>query len=194
MCGTFILNDKQGNGTEVFWPVLGSAVKIALALGLHRDGTLFQGLSEHETEERRQVWWELVTYDRLQAMCFARPYATSNRASDTKLPHCDDEILSDFDIFHTAKYRLIALFEKVIDVQTQVAPVSQAAVKALDKEVEDCESSIWQQITGLRDSQKVVTRDSAPLGPDRGAAARPDDTSSSGMYERSLWTSQLTSR
>jgi hypothetical protein len=92
LCGTYILNDKResrifpgsvthflmatdGNGGEIFWPVLGSAIKVAQGvsiwyerptfpnnsnqLGLHRDGAAF-GLSELEIEERRLVWWELV--------------------------------------------------------------------------------------------------------------------------------------
>jgi hypothetical protein len=85
LCGTYILNDKResaaeaslmadGNGAEIFWPMLGAAVKTAQSvsvpytsarfpandqLGLHRDGTAF-GLSEYEIVERRQVWWEVV--------------------------------------------------------------------------------------------------------------------------------------
>jgi hypothetical protein len=64
----------DGNGAEIFWPMLGAAVKTAQSvslpytsailsaddqLGLHRDGTAF-GLSEYEIVERRQVWWEVV--------------------------------------------------------------------------------------------------------------------------------------
>jgi len=64
----------DGNGAELFWPILGSAVKIAQSvsphpivltvaesgqLGLHRDGEAF-GLSTYEVQERRQVWWEVV--------------------------------------------------------------------------------------------------------------------------------------
>lgn len=74
----------DGNGAEMFWPILGTAVKVAQSvsafnrfrarnrrgqklmnqLGLHRDGAAF-GLSEYEVAERRQVWWELVVSTRL---------------------------------------------------------------------------------------------------------------------------------
>lgn len=44
------------------------------------------GLSPYEVTERRQVYWEILTYDRLQALCFGRPCAFQNRASDTQYP------------------------------------------------------------------------------------------------------------
>lgn len=62
-------------------------------LGIHRDGSSF-GLSTRETEERRLVWWELVSSARLQATCFARPAGISGRDTDTKMPEaheCDSD-------------------------------------------------------------------------------------------------------
>lgn len=61
------------------------------------------------------LYWEILTYDRLQSMCFGRPSAFSNRASDTLFP--DDEMLiDDADGFHRSKYRLMEMMERVIDV------------------------------------------------------------------------------
>lgn len=114
LMGTYILNDKIGNSADVFWPILGTATRVAQSLGLHRDGLMF-GLSSYEVQERRMLYWEVLTYDRLQALCFGRPCAMSNRASDTLLP--DDEMLAgDDDGFHRSKYRLIEIMERVVDV------------------------------------------------------------------------------
>ncbi|WVQ79861.1 hypothetical protein IAT38_001961 [Cryptococcus sp. DSM 104549] len=140
LMGSYILNDKRGNGAEVFWPILGTAIKIAQSLGLHRDGSHF-GLSEYEIEERRQVWWEVVTYDRLQALCFGRPCSTSYKWSDTKMPEVS-ELIGDEDGFHRAKYGLMHLMERVIDIQTQTAAVSYAAVAQLDLDLREYKKNL----------------------------------------------------
>ncbi|WVQ91888.1 hypothetical protein IAS59_005693 [Cryptococcus gattii] len=140
LMGTYILNDKHGNGGEVFWPILGTAVKIALSLGLHRDGEHY-GLSQYEVEERRQVWWEVVSYDRLQALCFGRPCSTSYKWSDTKIPEVL-ELIGDETGFHRAKYMLMNLMERVIDVQTQVVPVSLTVVSQLDSDLREYKKNL----------------------------------------------------
>ncbi|OWZ64278.1 hypothetical protein AYX15_03919 [Cryptococcus neoformans] len=140
LMGTYILNDKRGNGGEVFWPILGTAVKIAQSLGLHRDGEHY-GLSQYEVEERRQVWWEIVSYDRLQALCFGRPCSTSYRWSDTKIPEVP-ELIGDETGFHRAKYGLMHLMERVIDVQTQVVPVSLTVVSQLDSDLREYKKNL----------------------------------------------------
>ncbi|BEI81882.1 hypothetical protein CcaverHIS002_0210420 [Cutaneotrichosporon cavernicola] len=133
LMGTYILNDKLGNSADVFWPILGTATRVAQSLGLHRDGLMF-GLSSYEVQERRMLYWEVLTYDRLQALCFGRPCAMSNRASDTLLP--DDELLAgDDDFFHRSKYRLIEIMERVLDVQTNAKPTPYSTVQAVDKEI-----------------------------------------------------------
>lgn len=79
------------------------------------------GLSPSEVQERRMLYWEVLTYDRLQALCFGRPCAMSNRASDTLLP--DDEMMAgDEDGFHRSKYRLIEIMERVLDVVSAAMP------------------------------------------------------------------------
>ncbi|WWC86691.1 uncharacterized protein L201_001568 [Kwoniella dendrophila CBS 6074] len=140
LMGTYILNDKRGNGAEVFWPILGTAVKVAQGLGLHRDGSHF-GLLPYEIEERRQVWWEIVTYDRLQALCFGRPCATSNKWSDTKIPEIT-EFIGDETGFHRAKYNMITMMERVIDVQTQASAVSYNTVMQLDSELREFKQNL----------------------------------------------------
>ncbi|ODN79453.1 hypothetical protein L202_03431 [Cryptococcus amylolentus CBS 6039] len=141
LMGTYILNDKRGNGGEVFWPILGTAVKIAQGLGLHRDGSNYGGLSQYEIEERRQTWWEVVTYDRLQAICFARPCSTSFKWSDTKLPETP-ELIGDEAGFHRAKYQFMEFMERVIEIQTQVDPVSFVTVAQLDQEVREFKKNL----------------------------------------------------
>lgn len=44
------------------WPLFGMIVSIALNMGLHRDGSLFN-LDPYETEVRRRIWSILIMID-----------------------------------------------------------------------------------------------------------------------------------
>lgn len=139
LVGNYMLNDRSPNGANAFWPILGIANNTVTALGLHRDGTAFNGLSPYEIEERRKVFWEITTLDRLQAMCFARPSALSNRSFDTKFPGSADttpeHCLPDEDSYHRSKYQLVHLMELVIDEQTRTTAGSYNQVLKIDAEI-----------------------------------------------------------
>lgn len=111
LCGTYMLNDKgscrpknhltaDGTGAEMFWPILGTAVKIAQSVSWrsHRDVTLSPAWSAPRWRDVRLVAVrdrgkeagvvgncgesggvrtiagnaKQQTYDRLQALCFGR--------------------------------------------------------------------------------------------------------------------------
>lgn len=66
--------------------LLGSAVRIAIRLGLHRDGAQF-GLSPFETEQRRRLWWQIVVFDkRIAEITGSATNALSSCDGDTRLP------------------------------------------------------------------------------------------------------------
>jgi hypothetical protein len=146
LIGNYMLNDRTANGGNACWPILGVAVHTVTALGLHRDGTAFQGLSPYEVEERRKVFWEMMTLDRLQSMCFARPCSLPSRSFDTRFPGSEDtsseHSLPDEDLFHRAKYRLVLLMEKVIDEQTRTGVGSYAHVLGIDEEISAFQTSL----------------------------------------------------
>ncbi|KAI9636195.1 fungal-specific transcription factor domain-containing protein, partial [Dioszegia hungarica] len=138
LCGTYLLNDKHGSGAEIYWPVLGTAIKVAYSLGLHRDGSVF-GLSVEETEERRLIWWELITSDRLLATAFARPAGIASRTTDTKMPSVSG---AEGDDYQRTRFRIAELMEKINNVQTQLAAVPHTLIKALDAELVEFKKSI----------------------------------------------------
>lgn len=141
LMGNFMLNDKPVNGANAYWPFLGVAANCVTALGLHRDGTNFDGLSPFEIEERRKVFWEMTTLDRLQAMCFARPCSLSNRSIDSLFPgegvEDEDHKLPDPDGYNTAKYQLVKLMDLVIEEQTRTKKGTYQTVLSIDKEITD---------------------------------------------------------
>jgi hypothetical protein len=49
-------------GYTLGWPLFGMIVSIALNMGLHRDGSLFN-LDPYETEMRRRLWSILIMVD-----------------------------------------------------------------------------------------------------------------------------------
>ncbi|CAG8039701.1 unnamed protein product [Penicillium salamii] len=65
---------------------IGIAVRIATRLGLHRDGAQF-GLSPFETEQRRRLWWQIVTLDKRIADITGSPTsALSSMGTDCRFP------------------------------------------------------------------------------------------------------------
>lgn len=50
------------DAAKAAWPILGLCVRIACAMGLHRDPKAWN-LSEDERNHRARLWWECATYD-----------------------------------------------------------------------------------------------------------------------------------
>lgn len=92
LMGTLLLNEHSHatRGGEEYWPMLGLAQKHAVALGLHRDGQNWN-LPKEEVDERRRVFFELDTYETLQALCLGRPRSLASHAIDTKAPGSNSE-------------------------------------------------------------------------------------------------------
>ncbi|KAM0459804.1 hypothetical protein ACHAO4_001928 [Trichoderma viride] len=58
----FLLVVRRYDDSRFTWSMTALLVRIAQGLGIHRDGTNF-GLSPFETEQRRRVWWAILTLD-----------------------------------------------------------------------------------------------------------------------------------
>jgi hypothetical protein len=51
------------DGSRTMWTLIGLATRIAISLGLHRDGSNFSCLSPFEVEMRRRLWWHIHVLD-----------------------------------------------------------------------------------------------------------------------------------
>ncbi|KAL7927243.1 fungal-specific transcription factor domain-containing protein [Trichoderma austrokoningii] len=58
----FLLVVRRYDESRFTWSMTALLVRIAQGLGIHRDGTNF-GLSPFEIEQRRRVWWAILTLD-----------------------------------------------------------------------------------------------------------------------------------
>ncbi|CAO1628635.1 unnamed protein product [Sympodiomycopsis kandeliae] len=72
------------------WSMLGSAIRAAQAIGLHRDGSKL-GLDAATTERRRRLWSLLFYQDKSTSILLGRPPAIQNH-------HCDTMAPSDVDV------------------------------------------------------------------------------------------------
>ena len=76
------------------WTLTGLAIRLARALGLHRDGTVFK-LSNYETEMRRRLWWSLIVLDLRAAEDHGTEPTIMELTFDTRMPlNIDDAEIS----------------------------------------------------------------------------------------------------
>ncbi|KAH9943451.1 uncharacterized protein BXZ73DRAFT_40632 [Epithele typhae] len=72
------------------WSQLGAAVRIAQAIGLHRDGA-DMGMEPLQVERRRRIWAHLYHADRSIALVLGRPVAIHDSHTSTRPPTNADE-------------------------------------------------------------------------------------------------------
>jgi proline utilization trans-activator len=78
----------QHNATErnTSWMLLGSASRMALALGMHREGAT-GGFDSIEREVRRRVWWTLYIFEQNLCTILGRPSAIDDLEVTISLPN-----------------------------------------------------------------------------------------------------------
>lgn len=54
----FLVSVRRHDDSKCVWMLIGLAVRMAISLGLHRDGAQF-GLNAFEIEMRRRLWWQI---------------------------------------------------------------------------------------------------------------------------------------
>ncbi|KAJ3573580.1 hypothetical protein NP233_g2337 [Leucocoprinus birnbaumii] len=97
------LAERHGSCSETRWGIMGLAVKAAQAAGLHREGSLW-GLDRTQIGKRRQLFWEIFTYDSWQSLTFGRPPSFPITHIDCKQPDLTDAN-SRNNAFHVWKHQ-----------------------------------------------------------------------------------------
>ncbi|KAG6810865.1 hypothetical protein H0H92_010021 [Tricholoma furcatifolium] len=133
ICHFMFLSDMGGPR----WVIMGMIVKMAQSLGLHRDSGKWN-LDSVETQKRRELFYELLTYDSWQSLTFGRPPSFSTLHIDCKLPHEttkneDGEVEMSFAAW---KHRFASQCLSVVHDQAFGArPLTYKAIQDLDKRV-----------------------------------------------------------
>lgn len=81
----FLLVVRRHDESRFSWSLAALVVRIAQGLGIHRDGTHF-GLSPYETEQRRRLWWAILTLDFRSSEEMGTDLVVSEGDFDTQLP------------------------------------------------------------------------------------------------------------
>ncbi|TGJ80316.1 hypothetical protein E0Z10_g8441 [Xylaria hypoxylon] len=85
---------KQIDGQRATWTLVGLLVRIAIGMGLHRDGSHFSHVSPFDAEIRRRVWYHICLLDNRVGDCQVFNAGITENLFDTKQP----SNLNDTDI------------------------------------------------------------------------------------------------
>jgi hypothetical protein len=82
----FLALARRHDSPRFVWMMVGIAIRMAISLGLHRDGTNFPSLSPFEIETRRRVWWALCLFDVRASEDQGTEFTIAIDSFDTRIP------------------------------------------------------------------------------------------------------------
>ncbi|KAG8220860.1 hypothetical protein J3R82DRAFT_2355 [Butyriboletus roseoflavus] len=126
------LSDRHGSNSGTRWAIIGMAIKVAQSIGLHRDPSRW-GVDQKETLRRRELFWELYTYDSWQCWTFGRPPSFYLSHIDCKLPYTGEP---GDESYHAWKHRFASECMSVVHDQAFGAKTpTYATVLQLDRKL-----------------------------------------------------------
>ncbi|WWC94364.1 hypothetical protein V866_001206 [Kwoniella sp. B9012] len=134
-----MLETEKGRNGDSAWPLWGMAMRLAQAMGLHRDGARWN-LPQEVVEERRRVFWEIYSVDIFQANCFSRPCSISLDYVDTAIP---SQTGPPFEKdFFTLKFELSQISAAILDRAMKVKETPYSSVNELHQRLCEFERQI----------------------------------------------------
>ncbi|KAJ7173815.1 fungal-specific transcription factor domain-containing protein [Mycena filopes] len=145
------LADRHGTGSGARWAIMGIAVKVAQSIGLHRDSGRWK-VDPIETQRRRELFWELFSYDSWQCLTFGRPTSFALAHVDCKMPHSNEP--ADDQAFFAWKHRfcsecMILLHDQAFGAKTP----TYATVLQLDRKMRAFPVPPILQVAGFGSSE-----------------------------------------
>lgn len=140
-------SDRHGSSGGSRWAIMGMAAKLAQSIGLHRDTGRWK-LDASETQQRREVFWELYVYDSWQCLTFGRPPTFATAQVDCKMPFPHDPSIDD--AFNAWKHRfssecIAAVHDQVFGAKTP----TYATILQLDRKLRAYQVPPVLQIAGF---------------------------------------------
>ncbi|KAN0060499.1 hypothetical protein ACQY0O_007830 [Thecaphora frezii] len=171
LIGQYLCNRHNGRNADAFYPLLGSAVQSAIAMGLHRDAQAWN-LPQTELEERRRLFWELYACDAFRSLAYGRPCRLQDQHVNATFPKPRPRRQMS-DQFHTYKYHIVRILNQILDSCHSSPDAPYATVLAFDKELRD----LWSNLPSGLDmpswtsaSQRDLDQASSDLGDPTGVA------------------------
>lgn len=81
----FLIIVRRDDDSRFCWALTGLVVRLAMGMGIHRDGTHLK-LTPFETEMRRRTWWSIMTLDLRSAEELGTDTSIIERSFDTQFP------------------------------------------------------------------------------------------------------------
>ncbi|KAG8847451.1 hypothetical protein FRB91_011738 [Serendipita sp. 411] len=132
----FLLYHEGTAVPERAWITLGTAMKYAQAMGLHRDSRRW-GLSEEAALNRRRTFYELWTFDILLSAYMGRPPSINRSQVDCEMPTDDLFSFGQNPTFYRWKHQFSStiLLELLTSVLSSTIPPDYSAIISLDKQL-----------------------------------------------------------
>jgi hypothetical protein len=151
----------------------GLAIRVAQALGLHRDGAKF-GLSPFDTEMRRRLWWQVCILDTRASEDHGSDPSLSDYNFDTEFPiSCNDEDLDPNATeppprrpgvsemtFCLIRYEITFLTRQLSYIPPGNSP---CAIRAQELTLEDKEKLVRDASAHLEETYLKYCEDAGPL-------------------------------
>ncbi|KAH9946509.1 hypothetical protein B0H21DRAFT_693617 [Amylocystis lapponica] len=156
------LSERHGTGVGSRWAFMGLAVK--LGVSVHRDAGRFKGVDPADIQRRREIFWELYSYDLLQSYTLGRPPSFSLAHVDCKKPRIEDP--HNEATFHWWKHKFISeCMGSVYDQAFGAKTPTYNTVLQLDRRLRSYPVPQLLQIAGFgsSDSRLDAYNDSVPL-------------------------------
>ncbi|KAI0853539.1 fungal-specific transcription factor domain-containing protein [Daldinia vernicosa] len=132
----FLVLVRRYDDTRFAWTLTGLAIRISQSLGIHREGTEFDGLSPFDVEMRRRLWWAICILDLRSAEDQGTELTIAERTYDTQFPlnindtditpemtEFPEEKLGPTDMtFCLIRYEICALARKIHFATNGMAP------------------------------------------------------------------------
>lgn len=77
---------RRHDSPRFVWMMTGLAIRMAISLGIHRDGSKFPSLTPYDVEMRRRVWWSLCMLDVRTSEDQGTEFTITEGSFDTEIP------------------------------------------------------------------------------------------------------------
>ncbi|CAE6417865.1 unnamed protein product [Rhizoctonia solani] len=112
MCYFCQLTDNKDSPMH-HWALIGLGMKLAVGIGLHRDGKRWD-LDPAEAELRRALWWELRTFDAWVAIGLGRPPSIAAIHTDTEWPKDPEAKMNQDGLIEPSYQRVKFVFARLL--------------------------------------------------------------------------------
>ncbi|CCX15257.1 Similar to Uncharacterized transcriptional regulatory protein C139.03; acc. no. Q9UTN0 [Pyronema omphalodes CBS 100304] len=166
---TCLVREEEPLGSCAF---IGTAMRVAQQMGLHRDGSVF-GLSPVESEVRRRIWWHILHLDIQGAIATGLPPlgGSSEEQFDTRMPsELRDELIgvdspedlptsgsrySPTMVLAVGRYETTALLRKIVVRLLGIKPPTKEDMTEMGSMILGLKSKLEQKIARIPTREEV---------------------------------------